>query len=168
MKPALSIENLTVSYRNGSSPVTALREVSLEIQPGEVHGLVGESGSGKTTLVLAAMQHLPDQAEITAGSSQLDGQELIGLTQDEMRAVWGTQIALVPQDPLSALNPSLKIGSQLRELRADRSKAEARKKSIGLLEMVQITDPERVAQSYPHQISGGMQQRVMIAMALYM
>jgi len=168
MKPALSIENLTVSYRNGSSPVTALREVSLEIQPGEVHGLVGESGSGKTTLVLAAMQHLPDQAEITAGSIQLDGQELIGLTQDEMRAVWGTQIALVPQDPLSALNPSLKIGSQLRELRADLSKAEARKKSIGLLEMVQITDPERVAQSYPHQISGGMQQRVMIAMALCM
>ena len=165
MNPALSVEDLTVTYRNG---VTALREVSLEIQPGEVHGLVGESGSGKTTLVLAVMQHLPEQAEIAGGSIRLNGQELIGLSPEEMRTVWGSQIAMVPQDPLSALNPSMRIGAQLRELRVDLSKAEAREKSIGLLEMVQITDPERVAQSYPHQTSGGMQQRVMIAMALCM
>jgi peptide/nickel transport system ATP-binding protein len=168
MKPALVVENLTVTYRIGSGPVTALRDVNLEIQPGEVHGLAGESGSGKTTLVLAAMRHLPEQAEITSGSIRLNGQELIGLGREEMRAVWGKQIALVPQDPLSALNPSLRIGAQLRELRVDLSKEAAWEKGIGLLEMVQITDPERVGQSYPHQISGGMQQRVMIAMALCM
>jgi peptide/nickel transport system ATP-binding protein len=165
MNPALSVENLTVTYRIG---VTAVRELSLEIQPGEVHGLVGESGSGKTTLVLAAMQHLPEQASITSGSIRVDGQELIGLDSDQLRAVWGNQVALVPQDPLSALNPSLRIGAQLAELRDDLSRDGAWQKSIGLLEMVQIADPARVVNSYPHQISGGMQQRVMIAMALCM
>ncbi|GMR11225.1 MAG: dipeptide ABC transporter ATP-binding protein [Anaerolineae bacterium] len=168
MNPALSVKDLTVTYRIGHGPVTAIREASLEIQPGEVHGLVGESGSGKTTLVLAVMQHLPEQAEITHGSIRVDGRELLGLSPERLRSVWGSQIAMVPQDPLSALNPSLKIGTQLTEQRDDLSAAEARDKALGLLEMVQIADPARVARSYPHQISGGMQQRVMIAMALCM
>jgi len=163
MNPALSVEDLTVTYRSGP---TAIREVNLEIQPGEVHGLVGESGSGKTTLVLAVMQHLPEQAQITGGSIRLDGKELVGRGPEEMRAVWGSQIAMVPQDPLAALNPSLTIGAQLEERFEGFSKTEARDKSAESLEMVQIADPLRVASSYPHQISGGMQQRVMIAMAL--
>jgi len=166
MIPALKVEDLTVTYRNGYGPVTAVREVSLEIQPGEVHGLVGESGSGKTTLALAVMRHLPSQAVITRGSIRLDGQELIGLSPERLRSIWGSQIAMVPQDPLSALNPSLRIGKQLTERFEALSTADARDKTIELLEMVQIADPARVARSYPHQISGGMQQRVMIAMAL--
>ncbi|MEE9215882.1 MAG: ABC transporter ATP-binding protein [Anaerolineales bacterium] len=166
MIPALSVEDLTVTYRNGSGPITAVREVSLDIQPAEVHGLVGESGSGKTTLVLAVMQHLPEQAKITSGSIRLNGQELIGLSPEEMRVVWGSQIALVPQDPLSALNPSLRIGTQIAERFKGLSRGETTDKTIESLEMVQIADPARVANSYPHQLSGGMQQRVMIAMAL--
>ncbi len=114
------------------------------------------------------MQYLPEHAAITGGSIQVDGKELIGLDPEQLREVWGKEIALVPQDPLAALNPSLKIGAQLSEVREDLSKAEARDKALQLLEMVQIADPERVANSYPHQISGGMQQRVMIAMALCM
>ncbi|TDI85882.1 MAG: dipeptide ABC transporter ATP-binding protein [Chloroflexi bacterium] len=166
MIPALSVEDLTVKYRNGPGPVTAVREVSLEIQPGEVHGLVGESGSGKTTLALAVMRHLPEQAVITSGSIRVDGQELIGLSPERLRPIWGSQIAMVPQDPLSALNPTLRIGKQLSERFEALSRSDARDKAIELLEMVQIADPARVARSYPHQISGGMQQRVMIAMAL--
>ncbi len=166
MNPVLSVKDLTVTYRNGYGPITAVREVSLEIQPGEVHGLVGESGSGKTTLVLAVMQHLPEQAEITHGSIRVDGRELLGLSPERLRSVWRSQIAMVPQDPLSALNPSLRIGTQLAERFDGLPRGEARDKTIELLEMVQIADPARVARGYPHQLSGGMQQRVMIAMAL--
>jgi len=168
-KPVLNIEDLTVAYRQGDEWLTAVRQVSLEIRAGETYGLVGESGSGKTTLVLAVMRYLSENGTVRNGKVELDGRNLLALSEHEMRKVWGRQITLVPQNPQSALNPSIRIGEQLAEtLRVypGLRPAEAKRRAIELLEMVHIADPERVAQSYQHQISGGMQQRVMIAMAL--
>ncbi len=141
----------------------------MEVCAGQTYGLVGESGSGKTTIILAIMRYLGKKGRIDSGRILLNGVNLLDLPVEEMRKIWGKSITLVPQDPLSALNPSLKVGDQLAEsLRQhnglDRSQAFGR--TLELLDMVHIAEPERIVQSYPHQISGGMQQRVMIAMAL--
>lgn len=159
--PTLQVENLTVAYRNGGEPVIALREVDLNLQPGQVYGLVGESGSGKSTLALAIMQYLARQAEIRSGRIRLSGRELVGLPRSALREIWRGQLALVPQDPAGALNPSLRIGRQLQE-----ALPVARADLPELLRMVRIADPQRVLNSYPHELSGGMQQRALIAMAL--
>jgi len=168
-KPILNIDNLTVAYRQGGEWLDAVRSVSLRIQSGETYGLVGESGSGKTTLVMAVMRYLGENGRVQGGEIELAGTKLLSLSQAEMRQVWGKKITLVPQNPQSSLNPSIRIGEQLAEtLRYHQvvSSASAVKRSIELLEMVHLADPVRVAGSFPHQISGGMQQRVMIAMAL--
>lgn len=159
--PTLRVNDLTVAYRSGRQRLVALREVDLELQPGQVYGLVGESGSGKTTLALAVMQYLARQAVIESGQIRLNGRELVGLPRRELRQVWRRQLALVPQDPGDALNPSLRIGGQLEEALPHRGVSVE-----DLLRMVRIDDPERVAGSYPHELSGGMQQRALIAMAL--
>jgi peptide/nickel transport system ATP-binding protein len=167
--PVLKIENLSVAYRQGKEWLNAIREVSFEIRPGETYGLVGESGSGKTTLVLAALRYLGPDGAVQGGKVELDGRDLLELGPAEMHQVWGSQITLVPQNPQSSLNPSLRIGEQIAETlrhHQDLGPPSARQRAIELLEAVHIADPERVAQSYPHQISGGMQQRVMIALAL--
>lgn len=168
-EPVLRIENLTVGYRSQSGWREAVRGVSLELTPGQTYGLVGESGSGKTTLALAVMNYLPRGGRVRSGRIVFDGQDLQMLGASEMKRIWGSQMAMVPQDPLSSLNPSLRIGDQLSEpLKQHLGIAgqEAKGRIRELLEMVEIGDPDRVAESYPHQISGGMQQRVMIAMAL--
>ncbi len=168
-EPVLKIENLTVGYRSESGWREAVRGVSLELTPGQTYGLVGESGSGKTTLALAVMNYLPRGGQVRSGRIVFDGQDLQMLGASEMQRIWGSQMAMVPQDPLSSLNPSLRIGDQLSEpLKQHLGMAgqEAKGRIRELLEMVEIGDPDRVAESYPHQISGGMQQRVMIAMAL--
>lgn len=165
--PVLQIEGLTVAYRSSKGWLEATRQVSLEIGAGETVGLVGESGSGKSTLALAVMGYLPN-GRIQSGRIRFRGQDLLALRREEMRQLWGRQIGLVPQDPLSALNPSLRIGEQLGEglrLHLGLNKADAAARALRLLEMVHVPDPPRVAASYPHQLSGGMQQRVMIAMA---
>jgi peptide/nickel transport system ATP-binding protein len=167
--PLLDISGLTVAYQAGGRWLNAVREVSLAVQAGETYGLVGESGSGKSTLVLAIMRYLPGTGSVRAGRIRLAGQDLLALSTAEMRRVWGRQAAMVPQNPQSALNPSLRIGEQLAEsLRHHHalSPAAARHQAIDWLDRVRLADPQRVADSYPHQISGGMQQRVMIAMAL--
>ena len=168
-KPVLRIDNLTVAYRQGDAWLTAVREASFEVCSGETYGLVGESGSGKTTLVLAVMRYLSEDGKVLEGTVELDGRNLLSLSRREMRRIWGKQITMVPQNPQASLNPSIRIGEQMAEsLRYHQGlgSAEARRRAVELLEMVHIADPERVAQSYQHQISGGMQQRVMIAMAL--
>jgi peptide/nickel transport system ATP-binding protein len=167
--PVLEIRELTVGYRSGERWREAVRGVSLDLEPGQTYGLVGESGSGKTTLALAVMNYLPRGGCVLGGSILFDGRDLLDLAPGEMRQIWGSQMAMVPQDPLSSLNPSMRIGDQLAEpLRQHLglSAGKARVRLGELLEMVEIGDPERVAGSYPHQISGGMQQRAMIAMAL--
>ncbi len=165
----LQISDLTVAYKQGREWLEAVRDFSLAIAPGQTYGLVGESGSGKSTIALTVMRYLDRAGRVLDGQVLFQGRDLLALERKEMRGVWGSELAMVPQDPLSALNPSLPIQEQIAEglrLHLDLDNSEADRKALSLLEMVRIPDPQRVGQSYPHQISGGMQQRVMIAMAL--
>ena len=167
--PVLEIKNLTVAYREHGRFFNAVQDVSLRVHAGETYGLVGESGSGKTTLALAVMRYLSRDGLIRSGEVWLNGRNLLALSRSEMREVWGRQVALVPQDPQSSLNPAMRIGQQVAEAvrRWDEQTAgKIHLRTLALLEKVHLADPERVICNYPHQISGGMQQRVMIAMAL--
>ena len=165
----LRAEGLTLDYRLGDQWVNAVHDVSLSVHAGEIHGLVGESGSGKSTVALALMGFLPPNARARAGHVWLEGDDLLALPPDALRRVWGVRVSLVPQDALASLNPSQTVGAQIAEvLRLHRglAKAEANDRAIAMLGQVRIPAPESVARKYPHQLSGGMQQRVMIAMAL--
>ncbi len=164
--PVLTVNNLTVTYRVGRQELAVVREVSLAVYEGEILGIVGESGSGKSTLGLAILQALPSTGRISAGQVLLDGVDLTRLSGSARRALWANSLRLVPQNPLAALNPTMRIGEQLIEaIGGDRTTATAQ--AIDVLKRVHITDPTRVMRSYPHELSGGMQQRVMIAMALH-
>jgi peptide/nickel transport system ATP-binding protein len=169
MTPIIQVEDLAIDYKLSKSWLNALCGISLSIYPREIHGLVGESGSGKSTLALAMMRYLAPNARISSGRVLLDGDDLTTKTAAEMRNIWGRQISLVPQDSLASLNPSYTIGEQIAEvtrLHDGLSRAEAAARAVEMLRRVKIADPEIVAKRYPHQLSGGMQQRVTIAMAL--
>jgi peptide/nickel transport system ATP-binding protein len=163
----LSVEALSaVSLRDGNKPV--LRRVSLTVAAGEVHGVVGESGAGKSTIAKAILGIIPSQVKITGGRIGFEGRDLLALSAKELRPLLGREIALVPQDPSTALNPSRRIDAQMTDglrLKRGLSAKDARRRALSLLEEVQIRDPERVLASYPHQLSGGMRQRVLIAAA---
>ena len=165
--PRLAIEALSaISLRDGDRPI--LRRVSLSVGVGEVHGVVGESGAGKSTIAKAILGIIPSQVRITGGTINFEGQKLLSMPAKALRAVLGRDIALVPQDPSTALNPSRRIDAQLTDglrLKRGLSAREARLRALALLEEVQIRDPKRVLKSYPHQLSGGMRQRVLIAAA---
>ncbi|MGB3712872.1 MAG: ABC transporter ATP-binding protein [Candidatus Promineifilaceae bacterium] len=164
----LSIEDLTIAYRHDDSWIEAVRDFSLSIEVGQTYGLVGESGSGKTTIALAIMRYLSAAGQIRNGKIEFAGQDLLALDDSALENIWGRRLTLVPQDPLSSLNPSIPIGEQLAEpLRhhLGQNRAEAHESALTLLTAVRVPDPDRVFNSYPHQISGGMQQRVLIAMA---
>jgi peptide/nickel transport system ATP-binding protein len=167
--PILEIINLQVGYRQGNALLEAVSDVSLHIHAGETYGLVGESGSGKTTLVLAVMRHLSESGLVCSGRVLLSGQDLLELSPADIRQVWGRQITMVPQNPQSALNPSMRVGEQLVEiLRYQKGfdSVHSRQAALEWFERVHLADPHRVADSFPHQISGGMQQRALIAMAM--
>jgi peptide/nickel transport system ATP-binding protein len=165
--PRLVIETLSaISLRAGGAPI--LRRVSLAVDTGEVHGLVGESGAGKSTIAKAILGIVPSQVKITGGHIVFEGRDLLALPANELRAILGRDITLVPQDPSTALNPSRRIDAQMTDglrLKRGLSMKEARLRARALLAEVQIRDPERVLSSYPHQLSGGMRQRVLIAAA---
>jgi peptide/nickel transport system ATP-binding protein len=165
--PRLAIEALSaISLRDGNQPI--LRRVSLAIAVGEVHGIVGESGAGKSTIAKAILGIIPSQVRVTGGRIAFEGRDLLALSANELRGILGRDIALVPQDPSTALNPSRRIDAQMTDglrLKRGLSAKEARIRARALLEEVQIRDPERVLNSYPHQLSGGMRQRVLIAAA---
>ncbi|WP_374436489.1 ABC transporter ATP-binding protein [Tabrizicola sp.] len=161
----LSIRNLSVRLKKGPP---LLRRVSLDVAAGEVRGLVGESGAGKSMIGKAVLGILPPSIEVTGGEILLDGVDLLRLKPAERRRRIGAQAALIPQDPLTALNPSHRIGPQITDRLVDilgwtRAKADARARE--LLAEVQIPDPDRVLRSYPHELSGGMRQRILIASA---
>ncbi|HET9019891.1 MAG TPA: ABC transporter ATP-binding protein [Acetobacteraceae bacterium] len=161
--PVLAVDRLSAALRG--KPL--LHEVSLAVDPGEVHGLVGMSGAGKSMIGRAILGMLPAGVRVTGGSIRLAGQELTGLSERAHRlALRG--LALIPQDPLSALNPSRRIGGQVTDvmrLRLGVSAAEAERRALRLLAEVRIREPGRVMQLYPHELSGGMRQRVLIAAA---
>lgn len=165
----LRVHGLVVSYDTEAGPRQVVHGVDLAVDRGEIVGLVGESGSGKTQIALSVLGLLPEGGSVESGSVRLHGAELSHLTPRAMRQMLGSGIGYIPQEPMSNLDPSFKIGTQLmlpmrRVLRI--SKAEARHRAIELLERVGIANPERVMGSYPHQISGGMAQRVLIAGAV--
>ena len=164
----LKVEGLNVAYRVGEGEIGVLREIDLTIEAGQTVGLVGESGSGKSTLALALMRQLDSNGIVRTGRIQFGGRDLLALPEEEMRRVWGRELAFVPQNPASALNPSMRISQQLEEALREYGcgHAEAARLGLDLLGQVGLAEPQRVARSYPHQLSGGMQQRVMIALAL--
>jgi oligopeptide/dipeptide ABC transporter ATP-binding protein len=167
-KPLLSIADLNVTFRSDDGPVKAVRHVSFEVSPGEVLAVVGESGSGKSVTALAIMGLLPRSATIT-GSANFDGVELIGMKREDLRKIRGNDIAMIFQDPMTALNPVFKVGAQIGEIveiHRDVTEKQALVRAIELLEMVGIPEPARRADQYPHEFSGGMRQRAMIAMAI--
>ncbi len=167
--PVIEASHLYIDYRLGKQWMNVIHDVSLSIKPLEIHGLVGESGSGKSTLALALMRYMAKNARISSGTILLNGEDLLAKNDHEMQHVWGRQISLVPQDPLAALNPSFRIGDQIAEITQQHdklSKHASWTRAVEMLERVRIADPEAVARKYPHQLSGGMQQRVTIAMAL--
>jgi oligopeptide/dipeptide ABC transporter ATP-binding protein len=166
--PVLSIRDLRVSFPTVNGTVQAVRGVDLDVGEGEMVGVVGESGSGKSVTFLGLMGLLP-KSTIIEGSAKIRGEELVGRTSKQMRSVRGKKIAMIFQDPLSALNPVHKIGRQVVEMiqsHQDLSKDAAHKKAVELLDIVGIPQPDQRAMQYPHEFSGGMRQRVMIAMAI--
>src|SRR6266550_3284681 len=166
--PLLEVENLKVSFPGRRGELRAVNGMSYSLYPQQTLAIVGESGSGKTVSCRALMGLLPEAAAVT-GSARFAGAELLGLTDDEMRRHRGANIAMVFQDPSRSLNPTMKAGNQIAEaVRAHQraTKAEARKQAIELLRLVQIPVPGRRFHEYPHQLSGVMRQRIMIAIAL--
>ena len=165
---ALSVENLEVAYTVRGVDRAVLRGVSFEVAPGEAYGLVGESGCGKSTTAYAALRYLPRNGKIVSGRVLVNGDDVTGMSNAELQHFRAREASMVYQDPAQAMNPSLKIGRQLIESYTllGRSKADAEKEALEALRRVRIADPTRVMDRYPFQLSGGMQQRVVIAMAL--
>ncbi len=164
----LSLRDFRVSFPTLLGDVQAVRGVDLDVHAGELVGVVGESGSGKSVTFLGLMGLLPRSARIS-GSATVRGTELVGATRKTMRSVRGKRVAMIFQDPLSALNPTHRVGNQIVEMirsHQDMSKDAARKRAVELLDIVGIPQPDQRARQYPHEFSGGMRQRVMIAMAI--
>jgi peptide/nickel transport system ATP-binding protein len=166
--PLLEIENLGVTFYTPRGTVRAVRDASLTVRRGEVVGIVGESGCGKSTVAFAALGYLPGTA-VVEGSIRFEGQDISELSEAELRDLRGGRVAMVYQDPATSLNPTMRVGPQLEEVlreHLDLSHEYAQQRTLELFESVGLSDPERVVKSYPHELSGGMQQRVVIAMAL--
>ena len=165
----LDIEDLSITYETRKGDVPAVRHLSLQVRPGGAYGLVGESGCGKSTVAMAVMSYLDRNARIDSGRILFQGKNLLDMSTRELRHIRGNQIAMVYQDPMLTLNPSLQITEQLVEVlteHRDISKHDAYNHCIEMLHKVKMPDPEQVMTRYPHQLSGGQQQRVVIAMAL--
>ncbi len=170
LQPLLRVNNLTTQLDTAKGCFDAVAGVSFELAAGETIALVGESGCGKSLTALSIMGLLPSPpAKVTAGEVLFQGQDLLQKSEHEMRLVRGKEIAMVFQEPMTALNPLLRIGDQLSEgirLHEGIGRAEATQRALEMLQLVGISDPQRRLREYPHQLSGGMRQRVMIAMAL--
>ncbi len=168
--PLLRVENLSVAFHAPNGPVRAIEGVSFEVPAGKVLGIVGESGSGKSVTALSLLRLIPSEiAEISSGSVWFGGRDLTKLPERELRRVRGREIAMIFQEPMTSLNPIASVGTQLREpmqLHLGIKATEASRRAEELLDLVGIPQPRKRMMQYPHELSGGMRQRVMIAMAL--
>ena len=167
--PLIDIDRLGISFFTRGGEIPAVMDFSCKIMPGRAMGLVGESGCGKSTVALAIMRDLPGLGRITSGAIRFEGRDMASLSDAELRAIRGSKIAMVYQEPMASLNPTMLVGRQLMEvpLIHDRvSRDEAHRRAIDMVKAVRLPDPDRVMRAYPHQLSGGQQQRVVIAMAL--
>ena len=165
----LSVEDLHTQFFTSGGVVKAVDGVSFEVHKGETVGVVGESGCGKSVTALSLLRLVQEPGRITRGSIKFDGQEVLSLSAEELREYRGNDVAMIFQDPMSSLNPVLKVGYQIEESMRAHSRftpEQARARVVPLLERVRIPDAQRRAKDYPHQFSGGMRQRAMIAMAL--
>jgi peptide/nickel transport system ATP-binding protein len=165
---ALTVDGVDVVYRVRGNDRRVLREVSFEIEAGESYGLVGESGCGKSTVALAVVRYLARNGRVSAGQIALDGRDVLGLNKSELRDLRAHRVSMVYQEPGRALNPSIKVGRQVAEVFELQGvpRPQARDRAREMLDKVRISDPGGVMQRYPHQLSGGMLQRAVIAMAL--
>ena len=167
--PLLRVRDLRVEFRLGRGTLRAVDGVSFDVHPGEALGLVGESGSGKTVALRALVGLLPRAARITGGTVEIDRVDVTAASEDRRRELRGTTVSMVFQEPMTALNPVMRVGEQIAEaphVRLGQSRREARERALELMRLVGISDPARRAQAFPHELSGGMRQRVMIAIAL--
>ena len=165
----LEVKNLNTSFKIGVGTVQAVRGVSFHVKEAESIGIVGESGSGKSVTMLSVMGLLPNYATITADSLLFDGKELTKMTPKELRALHGSDIGMIFQDPMTSLNPLFTVQNQLMEplrIHQHMNRAQAKARALELLKLVEIPDPEARLKQYPHEFSGGMRQRVMIAIAI--
>ena len=165
----LEVKDLHTSFFTDAGEVRAVNGVSFNLDRGKVLGIVGESGSGKSVTAYSIMQILAGTGKIVSGSIKLDGQELVGAGENVMKDVRGNKISIIFQDPMTSLNPTYTIGQQLMEailLHTDRNKEQSWERAVEMLRLVNVNEPEKRMKQYPHEFSGGMRQRVMIAMAL--
>jgi len=165
----LEVNGLRTSFFTDAGEVKAVDGVSFQLDHGKVLGIVGESGSGKSVTAYSIMQILAPTGKIVGGSVKLDGQELVGSGEKVMRTVRGNKVSIIFQDPMTSLNPTYTVGHQLMEailLHTNRNKEQARERALEMLRLVNINQPEKRMKQYPFELSGGMRQRVMIAMAL--
>lgn len=170
MEEILKIDNLHVSFDTYAGEVHAVRGVTLDVKEGEVLAIVGESGCGKSVTAQTVMKLNPmPPARIKEGSIQLCGRDIVAASEKEMQDIRGQLVSMIFQDPMTCMNPTMKVGKQLTETLVKKkkiSKADAEKEAVRLLQLVQIPNAEERAKQYPHEFSGGMRQRAMIAMAL--
>lgn len=167
--PLLEVNDLRTSFFTDAGEVKAVNGISFNLDHGKVLGIVGESGSGKSVTAYSIMQILASTGKIVGGSIKLDGQELVGAGEKAMRKIRGNKVSIIFQDPMTSLNPTHTIGHQIMEailLHTGRTPKEARARAIEMLRLVNINEPEKRMKQYPHELSGGMRQRVVIAMAL--
>lgn len=169
MSVLLEVNDLHTSFFTDAGEVKAVNGISFNLDRGRVLGIVGESGSGKSVTAYSIMQILAGTGKIVSGSIKLDGKELVGAGEKVMKTVRGNKVSIIFQDPMTSLNPTYTIGKQLMEailLHTDRNRKEARERAIEMLRLVNVNEPEKRMKQYPYEFSGGMRQRVMIAMAL--
>ena len=167
--PLLQVKNLSTSFNVESGEVRAVNGISFNLDKGKVLGIVGESGSGKSVTAYSIMRILVEPGRITGGQILFNGEDIVKYSKKQMREFRGKRISIIFQDPMTSLNPVYTIGNQLREailLHTDRNREQANARALEMLQLVGVNDPEKRLKQYPHELSGGMRQRVMIAMAL--
>ena len=167
--PILQVKNLHTSFFTDAGEVKAVNGISYNLDRGRVLGIVGESGSGKSVSAYSVMQILTDPGRVTEGEILFKGENILKYSPQQMAAFRGSKISIIFQDPMTSLNPVFTIGSQLREairIHTDRNKEQIQARALEMLQLVGVNEPEKRLKQYPHELSGGMRQRVMIAMAL--